>query len=154
MNIQFCSGSNILPDFINTDLNASEPEHRIDITQPLPFQSNSANFVCCEHGFEHITAPDGLRFLDELFRILKPGGKIRLCVPVLERLDYEASRDIILNHGHLAAYQNFASLKRFLKVAGFRQVQSTGRSELDGHHRMIGVEKDDLETCRLEAVKP
>lgn len=154
MRIQFCSGSNLLPGFINTDLNAPFSKDRVDITQPLPFQSNTADFVFCEHGFEHITAPDGLRFLDELFRILKPGGKIRLCVPILERLDYAHSRDIILNHGHLAAYQNFAAVKRFLKVAGFRQVQSTPRSEFDGHWKVIGQEKDDLESCRVEGVKP
>jgi predicted SAM-dependent methyltransferase len=154
MKIQFCSGGNLLQGFLNTDLYAPDPLDRIDITKPLPFANETVDFVFCEHGFEHVTAPDGLRFLDECFRILIPGGTIRLCVPVLDRLGYAQSRDIILNHGHLAAYQDWQSLKRFLKVAGFREVKTTPRKDTDGHWKVIGEEKDDLETCRLEAVKP
>jgi predicted SAM-dependent methyltransferase len=146
--VQFGCGGNILPGFENHDADLPIDRH------PLPFESNSVDFIFAEHVFEHVPPAAGLGFLDECFRILKSGGRIRLCVPILESLSHEHARDLIVNHGHAAAYHNFAALKRFLKIAGFCEVQTTSRKEIDGHWKVIGRELDDRETCRIEAVKP
>ena len=148
MNIQFCCGGNRLEGFNNYDAD-------IDITQPLPFYDNSASLVFIEHGLEHINSHDALRFCREVYRILKPDGRLRVCVPELERIEDRAhAADLILGHGHQMIYSQ-ASLFNLLWTAGFDRlkIRTTGRAEIDSHWKVISKEKDDLETLRMEATK-
>lgn len=139
-------GGNILDGFENRDAD-------VDISKPLPWDDNSVDFILIEHVWEHISGPDALRCLDECYRILKPGGVLRLCVPIItSKLAKEHARDLILGHGHLAAY-TAELVRHFLWLAGFERCYDTSRNEVDGHWRVIGIEKDDLETFRVEAIK-
>lgn len=127
----------------------------VDITKPLPWPDNVADFILAEHVFEHVSGPDAFRFLKECHRILKKDGVLRLCVPVIgenPHLSRQAEEDLIVNHGHLCAY-NPALLESLLIVAGFYDLKVTERKECDGHWKVIGMEKDNLETCRMEAEK-
>lgn len=125
----------------------------VDITKPLPYEDNTVDKIRAEHVCEHITGPEFLRFLDECYRILKPGGRLRLCMPVMTNLSLVECRDIITNHGHLCAY-NPQLINTFVHVAGFRKGQEFApRNDTDGHWRVIGKEKDDKETYRCEAIK-
>lgn len=144
-NINLGCGENRLDGWENHDSD-------VDITKPLPWPENSVDFILAEHVFEHVSGPDALRFLYECHRILKPGGVLRLCVPVLDNLFLEAARDIVLNHGHLCAY-NPGLLRSLLVLARFISARETERKECDGHWKIIGKEKDDAETCRIEATK-
>lgn len=145
-NVQFCCGGNILPDFTNHDIDC-------DMTKlPLPYADNSVDFILMEHGLEHFTVAQSLAILDEFYRILKHGGTLRICCPVLERLEVDAARDIALNHGHLIIFST-QSLKDFIRCGRFSNVHETGRSLLDGHWKVIGKDKDDRETARIEANK-
>jgi predicted SAM-dependent methyltransferase len=91
--------------------------------------------------------------MEECHRILKPGGTLRLCVPILDRIiDRTHQRDLITKHGHQMVY-NFSNIKTMLEVAGFETVVETGRRQCDGHHKVIGEARDDLETLRVEARK-
>jgi len=146
-NIQFGSGGNILSGWINHDMDC-------DLTKPpFPYADNSVNMVFAEHCLEHTTVAQAVAALDEFYRILKPGGRLRVCCPVLERLTPEAARDIALNHGHLIIFSE-QSLKDLIRISGFKQITVTERKAIDGHHNVIGKEKDDRETCRVEAFKP
>lgn len=144
--IQFGSGSNPLPGWINTEI------HDADITKPLKWDPASVDHIFAEHVFEHIDPHQAMRFLQDCYRILKPGGTIRLCVPTLEALPIHHALDIIFNHGHKATYTHNL-LHQMLRVAGFQRIQDTPRKDIDGHWRVIGKEKDDLETCRIEATR-
>jgi predicted SAM-dependent methyltransferase len=146
--IQLGSGSNQLPDFKNYDMD-------LDFSKlPLPFADNSVDFIFGEHTFEHITPQQFFLLLEDIKRVLRPNGVVRICMPVLDRLKYDHARDIILNHGHQGAYTTDL-IRRFLLIAGFQpvQIRITTRDPIDGHHRVIGIAKDDLETCRIEARK-
>lgn len=57
---------------------------RCDVTQGLPFQNNEVDGVYSEHFIEHLSQTDGIGFLRECRRILKPGGTIRIATPDLE----------------------------------------------------------------------
>lgn len=132
-----------------------DSEKECDIRKPLQWGDNTVDNIHCEHVFEHVTPAQGLRFLDECYRILKPGGCIRLCVPVVgNHLETKHARDLIFNHGHEAAY-TLELLKCFLEFAGFDylEMKTTGRRPIDNHWQTIGKELDDLETCRIEAYK-
>ena len=51
----------------------------------LPFPDNSIEFVYTEHMFEHILPMQCSAFLKEAYRVLKPGGVIRITTPDLEK---------------------------------------------------------------------
>jgi len=140
-------GGNIIEGFINTDA-------EMDITQPLPYANGSVSFILAEHVIEHVSGPDGFRFMEECFRVLKHGGILRLCVPELARLDRPKRKDIITNHGHVMVY-NMTNIKDMLTTAGFdRQlIVKTKARNTDGHFKVIGKHLDDLETLRVEATK-
>ena len=52
----------------------------------IPFSDNSVDVVYHSHLFEHLDRHIGKEFLNEINRVLKPGGKLRIVVPDLERL--------------------------------------------------------------------
>lgn len=124
----------------------------VDIRKPLPYADNVADFILAEHVLEHVTGPEALRFLDECQRILKPGGVLRVCCPVLNRLDWYAKRDIIMGHGHQIFFTS-DSLELLLSLSFSSFPKKSWRMACDGHHRIIGVEKDDCETDRWELMK-
>ncbi|CAL76043.1 hypothetical protein BRADO2198 [Bradyrhizobium sp. ORS 278] len=52
----------------------------------IPFQDNSADAVYHSHLMEHIDRGHVAGFTKEIFRVLKSGGILRICVPDLELL--------------------------------------------------------------------
>lgn len=54
---------------------------KLDVTEPWDFEDNSVDYINSEHMIEHLHEPDGLFFLKEAFRVLKPGGVIRTIAP-------------------------------------------------------------------------
>ncbi len=53
----------------------------IDLRQPLPFASHSVTAIYSGEMLEHFTRDDGRRLLAECFRVLGPGGVLRVRVP-------------------------------------------------------------------------
>lgn len=52
----------------------------VDLEQfPWPIESDSAEDIVCSHYVEHTN--DLIKFMDEVYRILKPGGKIKIIAP-------------------------------------------------------------------------
>jgi len=58
-------------DYITTDLNSPLADVKADICD-LPFETNSYDVILCNHVLEHI--PDDTKAMQELYRVLKPGG--------------------------------------------------------------------------------
>jgi predicted SAM-dependent methyltransferase len=81
------AGNWILPGWLNTDL---FPTHRgmiyLDVTRRFPFADSTFDYVFSEHMIEHVDYDSGMTMLRECYRILKPGGKIRIATPDLEVL--------------------------------------------------------------------
>lgn len=153
-----CSINVLPPPWENFDLDphlrVNHPEIKVlDVTHPLPFSDACAERVFFEHLLEHLTAPDGYRLLKECHRVLAPGGVLRICVPELERLPRAWREDIITKYGHLMVY-HYEILSQMLVTAGFERIHQEGRAECDGHWKVIGRERDDQETLRVEAYKP
>jgi predicted SAM-dependent methyltransferase len=57
-----------------------------NLLKGVPFESNSFDLVYHSHVLEHFSKDDGDRFITECFRVLKPGGIIRIAIPDLERI--------------------------------------------------------------------
>ncbi|WP_196809428.1 class I SAM-dependent methyltransferase [Gillisia sp. JM1] len=65
-------------EYITTDLNSPLADVKADICN-LPFKDNSFNFILCNHVLEHI--PDDTKAMQELYRVLAPGGTAILQIP-------------------------------------------------------------------------
>jgi hypothetical protein len=58
-------------EYTTTDLNSPLADVKADICN-LPFANNSFDIIFCNHVLEHI--PDDTKAMQELYRVLKPGG--------------------------------------------------------------------------------
>lgn len=65
-------------NYTTTDLNSPLADVKADICN-LPFPDNEFDFILCNHVLEHI--PDDTKALNEIYRILKPGGTAILQIP-------------------------------------------------------------------------
>lgn len=75
------------PDFINIDMVPQSPlVKRCDIRQKLPYPDHIFDACYSSHVLEHMTEKEGVRFITECWRILKPGGVLRVVVPDLEAI--------------------------------------------------------------------
>jgi predicted SAM-dependent methyltransferase len=87
--LQIGAGPNPLPDWLNSDLLPDTyPEHRreivfLDATKRLPFDDRTVDYIFSEHQVEHISEPDARKMIKECFRVLRPGGRIRIATPDL-----------------------------------------------------------------------
>ncbi len=65
-------------DYTTTDLNSPLADVKADICN-LPFGENEYDLIFCNHVLEHI--PDDTKAMQELYRVLKPGGMAILQIP-------------------------------------------------------------------------
>jgi predicted SAM-dependent methyltransferase len=87
--LQIGAGPNPLRGWLNTDLLPDTyPEHRneivfLDATRPFPFLDLTFDYVFSEHQIEHIPEPAAHSMIKECFRVLRPGGRLRIATPDL-----------------------------------------------------------------------
>jgi predicted SAM-dependent methyltransferase len=85
--LQLGTSNSLIGGWLNTDvLPTSREVVYLDATRRFPFRDNTFDYVCSEHMIEHIEYHDALFMLRECFRVLKPGGKIRMSTPDLRVL--------------------------------------------------------------------
>ncbi|MFV8268531.1 class I SAM-dependent methyltransferase [Flavobacterium sp. GT2N3] len=65
-------------DYTTTDLFSPLADVKADICN-LPFEDNQYDVILCNHVLEHI--PDDTKAMEELYRVLKPGGMAILQIP-------------------------------------------------------------------------
>lgn len=50
-------------------------------SQPLPYKDNSVEEIHSSHFFEHLSAVERCHVINECYRVLKPGAKMKVLVP-------------------------------------------------------------------------
>jgi len=170
-------GPQTLPGWINVDI-ARGPEIDVvwDLTKSLPFPDESCAVIYCEHVIEHLSRADGAGFLRECFRVLQPGGVMRVSTPDAERFirsyagNGEFLRDpgfaepidtaldrinlMMREHGqHLWVYDR-ESLSLALRRAGFSTIVEQKFSE-SAHERLrrLDTPARAFETLYMEGIK-
>jgi len=145
-------------------------------THGLPFAAESCTAILNEHMIEHIAKEDAEKLLQECWRVLQPGGVLRISTPdaelylrsylgdgeFLNHPSFEQKADtrmdrinmMMREYGqHLWIY-DAESLSRLLTKAGFASVvrQSFGISQ---HPAMQGIDYEirAFESLYVEAVK-
>jgi SAM-dependent methyltransferase len=125
-------GRDIRAGYVNLDI---VPFREVDLicdldAFPYPFADNEFDEVFCQHVLEHVT--DLVRAVEELHRILKPGGLLKVIGP------YFASHMAFTDptHKHFMTYGTFDFLAHYSEVQ-FRVVKrwikflSGGRENLE-----------------------
>jgi hypothetical protein len=85
--------------------------------------------------------------------MLKETGRLWISIPVLDDLPFEHGRDIVLGHGHLVPYTT-ESIRKMLTLASFEDcIRINHTPYIFGHWKVIGREKDNLESSRWLAIK-
>lgn len=77
-------GKDLMDGYINVDLFSEyDSVLKMDIRR-LDLPDNYADEVFSSHSLEHLPAPETIPVLQEWFRVLKPGGRIKLNLPDME----------------------------------------------------------------------
>jgi SAM-dependent methyltransferase len=81
------------PAWVNIDLEpASADVLRFDVSAGIPFPDASFEACYCSHMLEHLARTEVTRVVSEMYRVLQPGGTIRVVVPDLQTLAQEYLR--------------------------------------------------------------
>lgn len=87
MKLSLGAGGVRLPGWIHVDFDAScRPDVCVDLSRPLPFVDACADFLHSEDFIGQLSFAQAREFLRECYRVLKPGGVLRLLTPDLEQL--------------------------------------------------------------------
>lgn len=87
-------------NYTTTDLNSPIADVKADICN-LPFENDSYDFIICNHVLEHI--PDDTKAMQELYRVLAPGGTAILQVPYDRKRETTFTDDSITDQKERAA---------------------------------------------------
>lgn len=169
MKLHLGCGKNHLEGWINKD-------KEIDITKPLPWGAYTADFIFLEHVIEHVTSAEAIFFFNQAYRVLKPGGVLRISFPDIERVTclslrefekYSKTRNetigscilsIAKDWGHKTIW-TMTSMSLILKSIGFSTITfpEYGKSEIlelmgiDSHHKIS--QGTELETSVVQGYK-
>ncbi len=81
LKLNLASGDNPAEGFLNVDITKLPTVDKVVNLEkfPWPWKDNSVDEVICSHYVEH--TPDLIKFMEELYRILKPGAKAFISCP-------------------------------------------------------------------------
>ncbi len=84
------AGSQGKSGWVNVDITSAPGIDCVcDCRTSLPFSNESVKFIFTEHFFEHIDYQEEVPlFLSECYRVLQPGGVIRIVVPDIQKYLY------------------------------------------------------------------
>lgn len=82
LKLDFGCGKNKREGFTGVDSRAFDGvDQVVDLTQPWPWEDGSVLEANASHVVEHFTPAERIHFVNELYRVLTPGGKCQVVVP-------------------------------------------------------------------------
>lgn len=121
-------------DYTTTDLNSPLADVKADICN-LPFADNEYDIIFCNHVLEHI--PDDTTAMQEIFRVLKPGGMAILQIP------QDLNRDATFENNSITDRQERARI-----FGQYDHVRVYGRDYFE-KLRSIGFKVDEVEYTNI-----
>jgi predicted SAM-dependent methyltransferase len=169
-------GSRGRPGWINSDQKSGRGiDISCDIRQGLPLDSDSIDYIVSIHALPEVPYPDLVPVLQELKRVLKPGGVLRLSLPDLDRgiqaylrrdRDYFLIPDddgesigakFILQmiwYGYSRTLFTFDFIQEVLIKAGFVGVSRCGYQQTNSlYPEIVELDNREVESLFVEAIK-
>lgn len=162
--------------WINSDRRRGELiDFTMDIREGLPLDSDSVDYAVSIHALQEVPFPDLVPVLQELRRVLKPNGVLRLCLPDLDKgLQAYLRRDrgyflvpdedaqstggkfivhmLWYSHSRILFTADF--IEELLRKAGFREVRPCGYRETHSPHPgIVELDNREGESLFVEAAK-
>jgi len=81
LKLDFGCGKNIRAGFEGVDVRDFGQKHKVDLTKKWPWKDSSVDEAHASHFIEHLTGPERIHFINELYRVLKPLGKCQIITP-------------------------------------------------------------------------
>ena len=155
MRLNLGSGNSKIDGFISVDLYDEEADVRADISE-LPFEDNSVEEIVCYQVVEHVPYNKSEQMFSEMYRVLKPGGKVTIetpnidvvCMKILEEglqdkwifnlvgeyyRPWDKERYTDWEHNAASIHRNpwnAERMKRFSDAAGFSDFRRLGIDEM------------------------
>jgi len=87
-------GDSYWKDWTNLDFQENPYVQYCDLRKGIPFPEGAFDIVYSSNSIEHFSYEVATHFLEELFRVLAPGGTLRLLTPDLERMAQEYLKNL------------------------------------------------------------
>lgn len=103
-------------DWVNVDWEAnSSGVRQMDLSKPLRFENKKFEFIYTSHFIEHITYRHAEVLLSECYRVLSPGGVIRIITPDFEKICREYLRQIESGSLQKSEYVKFTLIDQMVR---------------------------------------
>jgi predicted SAM-dependent methyltransferase len=181
INLHLGCGKRIFKNFINIDVYKDKGiDIQLNFTNPLPFDTDTVNLIYSEHVLEHLFKPVAEKLLQECFRVLKTGGRLRIGVPDAEIYftkykdgdkaffsnikhlggatePLETPIDVInqmfrMGGAHLFAW-DYDTMRKAMEKAGFRKIEKSTSGASSHPILCLDDPEHAFETLYVEAVK-
>lgn len=116
--LQLGAGTHDPAGWLNTDIGPRGGQIYLDATERFPLPDGSFQYVFAEHMIQALTWEGGIAMLKECYRVLAPGGKLRIVTPNLAKFLQ------LLTDTPDAEAQQFIAAK--LRVTGWPETPAAG----------------------------
>ena len=164
------------PGWINSDIKEGPGiDISCDIQDGLPLESDSLDYIVSIHALPMISYPDVVSVLQELKRVLKPGGVLRLGLPDLDKgiqAYHKNERDYffipddevkgisgklivqLIWYGYSRTMFTYEFAEELIQKAGFQNVHQCGYQETrSSFSEIVSLDNRERESFFVEAVK-
>lgn len=124
MNIHLGCWTRNIPGFVNVDLvELPHIHYKRSIDDLSIFENDSADLIYSSHNLEYFDRLEAKNVLTEWYRVLKPGGLLRLAVPDFEKL--------------IQIYQNTGEIQNILGPLYGRMAINTSSGDQIIYHKTV-----------------
>ena len=116
--LQLGAGNHAPAGWLNSDIAPQRDQIYLDATQVYPFADGTFQYIFSEHMIQALPWEGGIAMLNECYRVLAPGGKLRIVTPNLAKFVR------LLTQNPDAETQQFIAAK--LRVTGWPETAVTG----------------------------
>lgn len=129
------AGGRYYEGFINSDMRdgwKGRKHHQdlvMDVSQPWPYEDNSIDGIVSMHLMQQIQWRGLVIAFREAYRVLKPGGVLRMGCPMVEHTQYDL--DYLLGWNNITLFSFDLLYKVLVDRIGFRMMRECGYQDTD-----------------------